>query len=131
MVCLMRLRFNVFSGSSDNNNNKVPLKIFAMSIISPLLLSVCALRLLTFCFRTIINGLCYLATFVFGVNSIGLMLYAGQLALGSITENPKTSPTSEKDDGQLSQMASAEITANVIEPSSSDTPENSDDTKSP
>ncbi|RRT67997.1 hypothetical protein B296_00038734 [Ensete ventricosum] len=117
--------------SSDNNNDKVRLKIFAMSIINPLLLSVRALRLLTFCFRTVINGLCYLATFVFGVNSIGLILYAGQLALGSITENPKTSPTSEKDDGQLSKMASAESTANVIESSSSDMPENSDDTKSP
>ncbi|CAL9771272.1 unnamed protein product [Musa acuminata subsp. burmannicoides] len=90
-----------------------------------------SVRQITITIRTIINGLCYLATFVFGVNSIGLMLYAGQLALGSITENPKTSPTSEKDDGQLSQMASAESTANVIEPSSSDTPENSDDTKSP
>ncbi|XP_009380595.2 uncharacterized protein LOC103968950 [Musa acuminata AAA Group] len=91
-----------------------------------------SVRQITITIRTIINGLCYLATFVFGVNSIGLMLYAGQLALGSITENPKTSPTSEKDDnGQLSQMASAESTANVIEPSRSDTPENSDDTKSP
>ncbi|THU52854.1 hypothetical protein C4D60_Mb10t08300 [Musa balbisiana] len=90
-----------------------------------------SVRQITITIRTIINGLCYLATFVFGVNSIGLMLYAGQLALGSITENPKTSPTSEKDDGQLSQMASAESTANVIEPSSSDMPENSDDTKSP
>ncbi|CAL9101133.1 unnamed protein product [Musa textilis] len=90
-----------------------------------------SVRQITITIRTIINGLCYLATFVFGVNSIGLMLYAGQLALGSITENPKTSPTSEKDDGQLSQMASAESTANVVEPSSSDMPENSDDTKSP
>ncbi|KAJ8479747.1 hypothetical protein OPV22_023474 [Ensete ventricosum] len=90
-----------------------------------------SVRQITITIRTVINGLCYLATFVFGVNSIGLILYAGQLALGSITENPKTSPTSEKDDGQLSKMASAESTANVIESSSSDMPENSDDTKSP
>lgn len=34
--------------------------------------------------RTIINGICYLATFVFGINSIGLFLYSGQLALNSI-----------------------------------------------
>ncbi|KAK4767844.1 hypothetical protein SAY87_002985 [Trapa incisa] len=32
---------------------------------------------------TIVNGLCYLATFVFGINSIGLFLYSGQLALNS------------------------------------------------
>lgn len=31
--------------------------------------------------RTIINGICYLATGVFAVNSIGLTLYSGQLAL--------------------------------------------------
>lgn len=31
--------------------------------------------------RTIINGLCYLATFVFGINGVGLILYAGQLAI--------------------------------------------------
>lgn len=33
--------------------------------------------------RTIINGICYLATFVFGINSVGLILYSGQLALNS------------------------------------------------
>ena len=31
--------------------------------------------------RTIINGMCYLATFVFGFNSVGLFLYTGQLAM--------------------------------------------------
>ncbi|CAN8259301.1 unnamed protein product [Cochlearia groenlandica] len=30
--------------------------------------------------RTIINGICYLATFVFGINAVGLLLYSGQLA---------------------------------------------------
>lgn len=38
--------------------------------------------------RTIINGLCYLATFVFGFNSLGLFLYSGQLAINSFVEVP-------------------------------------------
>lgn len=38
------------------------------------------IRQLTVTIRTIINGLCYLATFVFAANSIGLTLYSIQLA---------------------------------------------------
>lgn len=34
--------------------------------------------------RTIINGLCYLATFVYGINSVGLFLYSGQLAMDTM-----------------------------------------------
>lgn len=37
--------------------------------------------------RTIINGLCYLATFVFGINAFGLFLYSGQLAFNSFMED--------------------------------------------
>lgn len=33
--------------------------------------------------RTVINGLCYLATFVYGINSFGLLLYSGQLAFNT------------------------------------------------
>uniref|UniRef100_A0A803LVJ0 Transmembrane protein n=1 Tax=Chenopodium quinoa TaxID=63459 RepID=A0A803LVJ0_CHEQI len=33
---------------------------------------------------TIINGLCYLATFVFGFNALGLFLYSGKLTLDSL-----------------------------------------------
>jgi hypothetical protein len=36
--------------------------------------------------RTVINGLCYLATFVYGINSFGLLLYSGQLALNTYVE---------------------------------------------
>ncbi|KAK4363964.1 hypothetical protein RND71_015322 [Anisodus tanguticus] len=43
-----------------------------------------SVRQITITIRTIINGICYLATFVFGINSVGLFLYSGQLALNSI-----------------------------------------------
>ncbi|KAL8507738.1 hypothetical protein ACS0TY_018329 [Phlomoides rotata] len=62
-------------------------------------------RQITITIRTIINGLCYLATFVFGANSVGLMLYSGQLAFNSFMEdssnegeassNPKTVDTTD------------------------------------
>ncbi|KAL3631442.1 hypothetical protein CASFOL_024426 [Castilleja foliolosa] len=42
-----------------------------------------SVRQITITIRTIINGICYLATFVFGFNSVGLFLYSGQLALDS------------------------------------------------
>lgn len=80
--------------------------------------------------RTIINGICYLATFVFGVNSVGLILYAGQLALGSFGESSNT-PTTVKDDTKPSEMAPAEGTANALESSTDELQQNSDETKSP
>ncbi|KAL1566507.1 hypothetical protein AAHA92_02113 [Salvia divinorum] len=40
-----------------------------------------SVRQITITIRTIINGMCYLATFVFGFNSVGLFLYTGQLAM--------------------------------------------------
>ncbi|XP_028792982.1 uncharacterized protein LOC114748701 [Neltuma alba] len=46
-----------------------------------------SVRQITITVRTIVNGLCYLATFVFGINSIGLFLYSGQLALNSLMED--------------------------------------------
>ncbi|CAK9318152.1 unnamed protein product [Citrullus colocynthis] len=45
-----------------------------------------SVRQLTITIRTIVNGLCYLATFVFGINAIGLFLYSGQLAMNSVME---------------------------------------------
>ncbi|XP_078431519.1 uncharacterized protein LOC144703265 [Wolffia australiana] len=47
-----------------------------------------SVRQITITIRTIINGLCYLATFVFGINAVGLVLYAGQLAIGSAMAPP-------------------------------------------
>ncbi|KAL2476379.1 hypothetical protein Adt_37115 [Abeliophyllum distichum] len=43
-----------------------------------------SVRQITITIRTIVNGLCYLATFVFGINSVGLILYSAQLAINSI-----------------------------------------------
>ncbi|CAA2938686.1 DUF3082 domain-containing [Olea europaea subsp. europaea] len=34
--------------------------------------------------KTIVNGLCYLATFVVGINAVGLLLSSGQLAINSV-----------------------------------------------
>lgn len=42
-----------------------------------------SVRQITITVRTIINGICYLATFVFALNSVGLTLYSGQLAIKS------------------------------------------------
>ncbi|XP_070038090.1 uncharacterized protein [Nicotiana tomentosiformis] len=52
--------------------------------------------------RTIINGICYLATFVFGINSVGLFLYSGQLALNSIMGDSTSEETNNKGEAQLS-----------------------------
>ncbi|KAK3036315.1 hypothetical protein RJ639_031287 [Escallonia herrerae] len=60
-----------------------------------------SVRQITITIRTIINGLCYLATFVFGINSIGLMLYSGQLAINSFMGD-STSDEAKNRDGQLS-----------------------------
>ncbi|KAK3030251.1 hypothetical protein RJ639_039834 [Escallonia herrerae] len=59
-------------------------------------------RQITITIRTIINGLCYLATFVFGINSIGLMLYSVQLAINSFMGDSTSDETKNKDEGQLS-----------------------------
>ncbi|KAI3888754.1 hypothetical protein MKX03_013922 [Papaver bracteatum] len=45
-----------------------------------------SVRQITITVRTIINGICYLATFVFGINAVGLILYSGQLALSSFMD---------------------------------------------
>lgn len=52
--------------------------------------------------RTIINGLCYLSTFVFAANSVGLTLYSLQLALfpgGFSSENSAPGPPIEEKKG--------------------------------
>ncbi|KAK4420390.1 hypothetical protein Salat_1989300 [Sesamum alatum] len=73
-----------------------------------------SVRQITITIRTIINGLCYLATFVFGFNSLGLFLYSGQLAMNSFAEAPGSpggaqfnSPNSESRDMDSSGKPSA------------------------
>ncbi|XP_077228005.1 uncharacterized protein LOC143861006 [Tasmannia lanceolata] len=65
-----------------------------------------SVRQITITIRTIINGICYLATFVFGINSIGLILYSGQLAINSFMEKSPSNGKAVKDDGNPSMMES-------------------------
>lgn len=57
-----------------------------------------SIRNLTITVRTIITGMCYLATFVFAANSIGLTLLSLQLALniGGSNEDSKPNPSDSK-----------------------------------
>ncbi|KMT13106.1 hypothetical protein BVRB_4g086480 [Beta vulgaris subsp. vulgaris] len=57
-----------------------------------------SVRQITVTVRTIINGICYLATFVFGINSVGLFLYSGQLALNSFSEDSGNSDVKNEDE---------------------------------
>ncbi|KAG5551286.1 hypothetical protein RHGRI_009640 [Rhododendron griersonianum] len=61
-----------------------------------------SVRQITITIRTIINGLCYLATFVFGINSLGLFVYSAQLALNSLTGDSSSEGTRTKDEAQKS-----------------------------
>lgn len=61
-----------------------------------------SVRNITITVRTIINGLCYLSTFVFAANSVGLTLYSLQLALfpgGFSSENSAPGPPIEEKKG--------------------------------
>lgn len=71
-------------------------------------------------FRTIVNGLCYLATFVFGINSIGLFLYSGQLVLNSFMEDSNSNETDKEGEQQSGVLKStAENARDSIESNSS------------
>lgn len=63
---------------------------------------------LTSFYRTIVNGLCYLATFVFGINSIGLLLYSGQLAMNSLMEG-STEKKAESENTELSGLSNSSV----------------------
>nr|XP_043624296.1 uncharacterized protein LOC122595890 [Erigeron canadensis] len=65
-----------------------------------------SVRQITITIRTIINGICYLATFVFGINSLGLILYSGQLALNSIMGDSPNDVTQNTDKTQLNSSDS-------------------------
>lgn len=75
-------------------------------------------------FRTIINGLCYLATFVFGINSIGLFLYSGQLAINSFMEDSdskETENTGEQQSGSVNTIAENAADTTPLNSSKEDT----------
>ena len=71
--------------------------------------------------RTIVNGLCYLATFVFGINAIGLFLYSGQLAMNSVMEegSKDTEPKAKSDEQVSPPTSTAETTLDSTESSNS------------
>ncbi|KZV14430.1 hypothetical protein F511_43056 [Dorcoceras hygrometricum] len=73
-----------------------------------------SVRQITITIRTIINGMCYLATFVFGANALGLFLYSGQLAFISFMEGdgdegnePLSSSVQQFEDAESSGKASS------------------------
>ncbi|XP_058776416.1 uncharacterized protein LOC131650733 [Vicia villosa] len=55
-----------------------------------------SVRRITITIRTVINGLCYLATFVYGINSFGLLLYSGQLAINTYVKEPSSEKKSSE-----------------------------------
>ncbi|XP_071691924.1 uncharacterized protein [Rutidosis leptorrhynchoides] len=65
-----------------------------------------SVRQITITIRTIINGICYLATFVFGINSLGLIFYSGQLALNSIMGDSPNDIIQNKDETQMNSSDS-------------------------
>ncbi|KAL0306542.1 UNVERIFIED_CONTAM: hypothetical protein Sradi_6071500 [Sesamum radiatum] len=72
-----------------------------------------SVRQITITIRTIINGLCYLATFVFGANALGLFLYSTQLAFNSFMEDSSSeseAPVSSAK-SELGEMDSSETRA--------------------
>ncbi|XP_059301196.1 uncharacterized protein LOC132053263 [Lycium ferocissimum] len=80
-----------------------------------------SVRQITITIRTIINGICYLATFIFGINSVGLFLYSGQLALNSITGDSVS--------GEISKDSTPARPVDSKEGNSDDGNKTSEDTK--
>uniref|UniRef100_A0A7N0V7F5 DUF3082 domain-containing protein n=1 Tax=Kalanchoe fedtschenkoi TaxID=63787 RepID=A0A7N0V7F5_KALFE len=56
---------------------------------------------ITITIRTIVNGVCYLATFVFGINAVGLILYSAQLAFNSLLKASANNVETYDDDVKL------------------------------
>ncbi|RDX62112.1 hypothetical protein CR513_59588, partial [Mucuna pruriens] len=74
-----------------------------------------SVRQITITIRTIVNGLTYLATFVFGLNSLGLFLYSGQLAFKSIMgdSTEKEAESKSTDQSNLSNSSIESTTDNT------------------
>ncbi|GMJ10165.1 hypothetical protein like AT3G15110 [Hibiscus trionum] len=72
-----------------------------------------SVRQITITVRTIVNGLCYLATFVFGINSLGLFLYSGQLAINSIMGGSTNNENGSKGEENVDSLSS--VKENVAE----------------
>ncbi|XP_015688567.2 uncharacterized protein LOC102701059 [Oryza brachyantha] len=72
-----------------------------------------SVRQITITIRTIINGICYLATFVFGINSVGLILYALQLTFASIMGDDDSSSSAGKINEQSNTAAPSNSSTNA------------------
>ncbi|KAE8678095.1 DNA ligase 1-like [Hibiscus syriacus] len=72
-----------------------------------------SVRQITITIRTIVNGLCYLATFVYGFNSLGLFLYSGQLALSPIMEGSMINENENKGEQNVGSLSS--VKQNAVE----------------
>ncbi|XVF04285.1 hypothetical protein REPUB_Repub05bG0069300 [Reevesia pubescens] len=68
---------------------------------------------ITITIRTILNGLCYLATFVFGINSLGLFLYSSQVAINSFMEGSTSEENESKDEDNVGLVSS--VKENAVE----------------
>nr|KYP38796.1 hypothetical protein KK1_039936 [Cajanus cajan] len=70
---------------------------------------------------TIVNGLTYLATFVFGLNSLGLFLYSLQLGIKSIMEGSTESKSTDQSNSSIeSPTDNSELSSRKEEQSSND-----------
>ncbi|CDP05963.1 unnamed protein product [Coffea canephora] len=74
-----------------------------------------SVRQITITIRTIVNGLCYLATFVFSINSVGLLLYSGQLVINSFMGDSQ--PNESKNGGEAQVKSSDESPKGPIDSS--------------
>ncbi|XP_039025769.1 uncharacterized protein LOC120159193 [Hibiscus syriacus] len=72
-----------------------------------------SVRQISITIRTIVNGLCYLATFVFGINSLGLFLYSGQLAINLIMGGATNNENESK--GEENVGSSSSVKENVAD----------------
>lgn len=73
--------------------------------------------------RTIISGLCYLATFVFGINSVGLFLYSGQLAINSFmgdSANEEIQRKGKEESGKSNTVAESPLEGTQLNSSEGD-----------
>ncbi|XP_057727315.1 uncharacterized protein LOC130943452 [Arachis stenosperma] len=90
-----------------------------------------SVRQITITIRTILNGLTYLATFVFGINSVGLFLYSGKLGIDSLmggsTEKETESKSKSTDQSSLSNLSVESPTNNTELSSSSKGEQSSND----
>lgn len=117
-----------FSGPPDNNHHKVSYISYLSGLCHSLLEA--SDNLLTIFHRTIVNGLTYLATFIFGLNSLGLFLYSGQLAIKSFMGDSTAKETESKSTDQSSlSNSSVESPSNNTELSSRKKEQSSNDTQ--